>query len=133
MNYLTLSGAVDTDPYFDVRSLRPGFHDRHEIHVDIEDRQPLRDCALAVSYRVFVGYTDAGERRVLKVEPLCHQTAEERRRGQEVRSYPLNPFVAAENALLQLLMADVTGEAAGREIDDEVQRHQADRDEDFPA
>ena len=131
MNYVTLSGRLNTDPHFDPSSLRPGYQDLHDIEVDIDETEPIRDGALVVSYRAYVSYSDAGERKVRCVELLQHQSMDEHRRGRRANAYPLNPFDAAENGLLNLLMAHAGTKAAQQIIEDDIQRHQADRDEEF--
>ncbi len=132
-NYLTLSGAVDTDPFFDKRSLRFDYNHQHEINVDVEECEPIVSGALIVSYRMTVRYSDAGDRKVLRVELLQHQTMDDIRRGREASTYPLNPFDPAENGLLNLLMAHANSRRAERDIEEAIERHQADRDEDHEA
>ncbi len=131
MNYITLSGAVDTDPFFDPRSMRPSYQDEHEIPVDMEDHEPVPGCAVTVSYRAFVIYSDSGTRRLVRVELLKHQTMEELRRGRLRPSYALNPYAPSEAGLISVLMVDAAGKRASAAIEDEVQRHQADRDEEL--
>ena len=129
MAYLTLSGRISSDPYFDPRSLRRGYADWHEINVDIEDCEPINGGALTVSYRAVVRYSDAGDRSIVRVSLLQHQTQIDIRRGREPLVMELNPYDPAENGLLNLLMAHANSKAAHQDIEDAIQRHQADRDE----
>ena len=131
MAYVTLSGRLSTDPFFDPRSLKSGYADQHEINVDIEDCEPISGGALTVSYRAVVRYSDAGDRNVLRVALLQHQSQIDIRRGREPQVMDLNPYDPAENGLLNLLMAHTNSKGAQRDIEDAIQRHQADRDEEL--
>ena len=132
MSHITSSGRTSTDPYFDARSLRADYHHWHDLAVDMEDREPLPNCALAVSYRAHVRYTDAGDVHVHRVEVLLYRTtAEDKRRGRPLKAQGLSTFDAVQNGLIALLMADARGEAGMREILSEIEADQQRRDDEL--
>lgn len=129
MNYVTRSGAIDTDPFFDPKSFRSDYYDRVEMFADVQS-QPINDVDLTVDYRVFVRYTlaDLPSFTVLRVELLLAKSTEDRRRGRP----QLSRMPSGLELCLVPFMAWDAEHGPGREqVLDAIERHQADRDEEL--
>lgn len=129
MAYLTLSGAVDQDPYFDKRSLRPDYRDPVDLHVDVQS-QPIDGVDLILDYRAYVRYSlaDLPSYTVVRVELLLTRSTEDRRRGRpQLSRMP----VGLELCLAPLMAWDAEHGPGREQVLDKIEQHQADRDEEL--